>query len=173
MPLDGSYEAAIRAEEGEDGSQDTENVRPTELVTQYEESKPQLDEVIACLNTFVTTDHETPEEKEAALQAAYETLDAYLNASNACRPQVSLETQENVSVPLAAEKTVTENGVRAFGWKYDKSYTRISTNDVATIQAYAKKEENTLSSSNQKQMEEKIFIADSGSTYPIIQNLLS
>lgn len=137
--LDGSYEAAIRAEEGEDGSQDTENVRPTELVTQYEESKPQLDEVIACLNTFVTTDHETPEEKEAALQAAYETLDAYLNASNACRPQVSLETQENVSVPLAAEKTVTENGVRAFGWKYDKSYTRISTNDVATIQAYAKK----------------------------------
>ena len=137
--LDGSYEAAIRAEEGEDGSQDTENVRPTELVTQYEVSKPQLEEVIACLNTFVTTDHETPEEKEAALQAAYETLDAYLNASNACRPQVSLETQENVSVPLAAEKTVTENGVRAFGWKYDKSYTRISTNDVATIQAYAKK----------------------------------
>lgn len=137
--LDGSYEAAIRAEEGEDGSQDTENVRPTELITQYEVSKPQLEEVIACLNTFVTTDHETPEEKEAALQAAYETLDAYLNASNACRPQVSLETQENVSVPLAAEKTVTENGVRAFGWKYDKSYTRISTNDVATIQAYAKK----------------------------------
>lgn len=42
-------------------------------------------------------------------------------------------------MPLAAEKTVTENGVRAFGWKYDKSYTRISTNDVATIQAYAKK----------------------------------
>lgn len=50
--LDGSYEAAIRAEEGEDGSQDTENVRPTELVTQYEVSKPQLEEVIACLNTF-------------------------------------------------------------------------------------------------------------------------
>ena len=41
--------------------------------------------------------------------------------------------------------------MRAFGWKYDKSYTRISTNDVATIQAYAKKkEENTLSSCNQK-----------------------
>lgn len=137
--LDGSYEAAIRAEEGEDGSQDTENVRPTELITQYEESKPQLDEVIACLNTFVTTDHETPEEKEAALQAAYETLDAYLNASNACRPQVSLETQENVSVPLAAEKTVTEDGVRAFGWSYDSSYQRIETNDVATIQAYAEK----------------------------------
>lgn len=90
MPfLDGSYEAAIRAEEGEDGSQDTENVRPTELVTQYEVSKPQLEEVIACLNTFVTTDHETPEEKEAALQAAYETLDAYLNASQ-CLPSAGV-----------------------------------------------------------------------------------
>ena len=136
--LDGSYEAAIRAEEGEDGSQDTENVRPTELITQYEESKPQLEEVIACLNTFVTTDHETPEEKEAALQAAYETLDAYLNASNACRPQVSLETQENVSVPLAAEKTVTENGVRAFGWKYDDSYTSKTVTSMSDIQKYAK-----------------------------------
>ena len=136
--LDGSYEAAIRAEEGEDGSQDSENVRPTELITQYEESKPQLEEVIACLNTFVTTDHETPEEKEAALQAAYETLDAYLNASNACRPQVSLETQENVSVPLAAEKTVTENGVRAFGWKYDDSYTSKTVTSMSDIQKYAK-----------------------------------
>lgn len=136
--LDGSYEAAIRAEEGEDGSQDTENVRPTELITQYEVSKPQLEEVIACLNTFVTTDHETPEEKEAALQAAYETLDAYLNASNACRPQVSLETQENVSVPLAAEKTVTENGVRVFGWKYDDSYTSKTVTSMSDIQEYAK-----------------------------------
>lgn len=136
--LDGSYETAIRAEEGEDGSQDTENVRPTELITQYEESKPQLEEVIACLNTFVTTDHETPEEKETALQAAYETLDAYLNASNACRPQVSLETQENVSVPLAAEKTVTENGVRVFGWKYDDSYTSKTVTSMSDIQKYAK-----------------------------------
>lgn len=136
--LDGSYEAAIRAEEGEDGSQNTENVRPTELITQYEVSKPQLEEVIACLNTFVTTDHETPEEKEAALQAAYETLDAYLNASNACRPQVSLETQENVSVPLAAEKTVTENGVQAFGWKYDDSYTSKTVTSMSDIQKYAK-----------------------------------
>ncbi len=137
--LDGSYEAAIREEEGEDGSQNTENVRPTELITQYEVSKPQLDEVIACLNTFVTTDHETPEEKEAALQTANEKLDAYLNASNACRPQVSVTVQENVSVPLAEEKTVTEDGVRAFGWSYDSSYQRIKTNDVATIQAYAEK----------------------------------
>lgn len=137
--LDGSYEAAIRNEAGEEELKDAQNLRPAEVLRNYEAGKPQLDEVITCLNTFVTTDYETPEEKEAALQTANETLDAYLNASNACRPQVSVTVQENVSVPLAEEKTVTEDGVRAFGWSYDSSYQRIETNDVATIQAYAEK----------------------------------